>query len=173
MMPLWRWPVVVGAVVLSCAIALGERVCSRCNAKAESDRWVYCPFCGTRYEGATPGPDAAGPSDRDKYERVSWEKIRLDIEKFNHRYVCFEVRYVGVESHFAPVEILGITSRNYVNFRFIGNSTNYAKQSNPKLVERLKRLTPYAQITLYARIAVVKNPGGQDVIVVLADDVDA
>jgi hypothetical protein len=168
-----RWLAVVGVMVLSCTIVLGERLCSRCNARAESDRWVYCPFCGTRYEGVAPGPDAVSGSDRDKYERVTWEKIRLDIEKFNHRYVCFEVRYLGIGSHFAPVEILGITSRDYVNFRFVGNATNYAKQSPPKLVERLRRLTPYAMITVYARIKVVKNPGGQDVIVVLADDVDA
>jgi hypothetical protein len=151
---------------------MADRICPRCNAKAESDRWAYCPFCGTRYEGAPPALALGLSIDRDKYERVSWEKIRLDSDKFNHRCVSFEARFEGIQHHFAPVERLGITSRNYVNFSCAGNLTNYVKQTDMRLVERLKRLTPFATVTIFAQITILRNPGGKDVIVVLVDDID-
>jgi hypothetical protein len=164
--------ILLGVVLLVCAEALAERVCSRCNARAESDRWVYCPFCGTRYEGASPPSDSTS-RERENYERVTWEKIRLDYDKFNHKGVRLEVRFSGLQHHFAPVERLGFTDRDYVNFYFIGNWTNYVKRTNLRLVERLKRLTPYSTVILFAQIQIVKNPGGQDIIVVLVDDIDA
>lgn len=160
---------VLAVALLVCAEALADRLCPRCNAKAESEKWIYCPLCGTRYDGTASGEDTFM---REKYERVSWEKARIDYEKFNHKYVRIEVRFNGIRDHFAPVERMGITERDYVNFYFIGNWTNYIKRSNLRLVERLKRLSSYATIVMYARIEILKNPGSQDVIVVLVDDFD-
>jgi hypothetical protein len=162
--------VVVIMLLLLCAEVLADRMCARCNAKAESERWVYCPYCGTKYEGGSLPPDATTSEDR--YERVSWEKIKLDFDKFNHRCVRFEVRFNGIQNHFAPAERIGITERDYINFYFIGNWTNYVKQSNTKLAEKIKRLTPYTTVTLLAQITVLKNPGSDPIIVVIVDDID-
>jgi len=166
-----RGLLLVGVILLVCAQALADRVCSRCNARAESDRWVYCPFCGTRYDTGPAGSDT-GPG-RENYERVSWEKIRLDYDKYNHKCVRLEVRFNGVQHHFAPVERVGISERDYVNFYFIGNWTNYVKRTNTRLVERLQRLTPYSTVALFAQIQIIPNPGGQDTIVLLVDDIEA
>ena len=162
--------ILLTVVLLLCAQVLADRLCTKCKARAESDRWVYCPFCGTRYDTSPVGAEA--PSDRANYESVSWEKIRLDCDKFHHKQVRFEARFNGVQHHFAPAERIGITEANYVNFYFIGNWTNYVKSSNARLVERLKRLSPYANIIIFGEIQVLKNPGGQDIILVLVDDID-
>ena len=78
---------------------------------------------------------------------------------------------VGMAAYLGPL-VNRDQERDYVNFYFIGNWTNYVKSSNARLVERLKRLSPYANIIIFADIQVLKNPGGQDIILVLVDNID-
>ena len=167
-----RLLLLIGALLLVCAQAFADRVCSRCNAKAESDRWVYCPFCGARYDSPS-APSSDSPAlVRDKYERVSWFKIKVDYPKLHNKFVCFEARYYGIHDHFAPVEKIGITKTDYINFYIIDNWTNYVNRSNKRLAERIERLPLYTNITIFAQIKIVLNPGGQDTIAVLVDDLD-
>lgn len=160
-------------LLLTCAQLLAvERTCVRCNAKAESDKWVYCPYCGTKYESADTPSQTESRLERGKYERVTLEKIKVDYDKFKGRFVCFQAQYNGIHHHYAPVEILGITEANYVNFFIIGNQTNYVKRSAVKVVERLQRVPLHAIITIYARIEVLKKFTEPPIIVVLMDDFD-
>ena len=162
-------------VLLTAGIAFAVDACSKCGEKIESPRWNFCPYCGNKLDQAGDRKPMAGAAGaKDSYESVSWNKILLERHKYHNMKVKFTARFTGLQHYFAPAESLGITLANFVNFSFQGNRTNYVDKKKIKVVDRLKHVRPYTSIVIYATIKVKKDvyARGQDVYIVLVDDID-
>jgi len=156
-------------------IVLAQEKCLKCGEKIESPRWNFCPYCGTKLDQtAGPEPTATLPSAKALYETVSWDKIRFERHKYHNKKVKITVRYTGIKHNFAPAEMLGVTQANFINFSFQGNLMNYVDKKKIKVIDKLKRLRPYTTIVIYGLVKIRKDiyGRGQDVYVVLVDDID-
>lgn len=167
------------ALFLAGRIALADGACAKCKEKIESPRWNFCPYCGEKLDkagaaAAPAGAPAAAPDPRDQYEVVSWDKIVFEKYKYHEKKVRFSARYMGIQQYYAPAEIMGITSANFINVCLQGNRTNYLDRKKVELAEKLKRIAPFTTVVVYATIKVKKDTYGmgQDVYIVLIDDMD-
>jgi len=161
-------------LLLVAGVALALDTCPKCGEKIESQRWNFCPYCGAKLDAAAAPPTITVPGAKVGYESVSWQKIVFERGKYHNHKVKFSARYTGIAHFFAPAERLGVTHANYVNFAVQGCRTLYVDKKKVKVIAKLQRIKPFTTVIIYGLVKVQKDTygRGQDIYIVLVDDID-